>query len=233
MPPADHLILIIEDEPPIRRFLRAALAHEGYRLNEAASGQEGLRVATSQPPDLVILDLGLPDIDGQEVLRQLREWLTAPIIILSARDQEVQKIKALDNGADDYVTKPFGMDELLARMRASLRRSVQEAPEPVFRIGGLEVDLGHRRVTVDGREVQLTPTEYELLRLFVSHPGRVITHRQALGQVWGPAYAGQSHLLRVTVSNLRRKLEPEPARPHYILTEPGVGYRMLAEDQDG
>jgi two-component system KDP operon response regulator KdpE len=222
-------VLVIDDERPIRRLLVSALAVHDYDVREAADGLEGIAAAASLRPDLVIVDLGLPDLDGVEVIRRLREWATFPIIVLSVREREGDKVAALDAGADDYVTKPFGMDELLARMRASLRRSVQENPEPVFRIGGLEVDLGRRRVTVDGREVQLTPTEYDLLRLFVTHQGRVITHRQALKQVWGPAYAGQAHLLRVNVSNLRRKLEPEPARPRYLLTEPGVGYRMAEE----
>ncbi len=223
-------VLVIDDERPIRRLLVTALAVHDYEVREAADGREGIAAAASQRPDLAIVDLGPPDLDGVAVIRRRRAWATFPIIVLSVREGEADKVAALDAGADDFVTKPFGMDELLARMRASLRRAQAEAPEPVFRFAGLEVDLGRRRVAVEGREVQLTPIEYDLLRLFVTHAGRVITHRQALKQVWGPAYAGQSHLLRVTVSNLRRKLEPEPARPRYLLTEPGVGYRLAAED---
>jgi len=164
------------------------------------------------------------------VIRRLREWATFPIIVLSVREREADKVAALDAGADDFVTKPFGMSELLARMRAALRRVLQEETTPQFRAGALEVDLARRHVAVAGREIQLTPTEYELLRYFVMHAGRVVTHRQVLKQVWGAAYAGQAHLLRVNVSNLRRKLEPEPARPRYLLTEPGVGYRLLGDD---
>lgn len=177
-------------------------------------------------PDLIILDLGLPDMDGIEVLRRLREWTQVPIIILSVRDREDDKVKALDSGADDYVTKPFGMGELLARMRVALRKSIQQSPEPVYKADGLEVDLEHRRVFVQGKEVQLTATEYDLLRLLVKHAGKVLTHNQILRQIWGPAYMEQPHLLRVNISNLRRKIEPEPNRPQYILTELGVGYRL-------
>ena len=177
-------------------------------------------------PDLIILDLGLPDMDGVEVLRRLREWTKVPVIILSVRDREDDKVTALDSGADDYVTKPFGIGELLARMRVALRKSIQQSPEPVYRVDGLEVDLEHRRVAVQGKEVQLTATEYDLLRLLVNHAGKVLTHNQILRQIWGPAYIEQPHLLRVNISNLRRKIEPEPTRPRYILTELGVGYRL-------
>jgi two-component system KDP operon response regulator KdpE len=177
-------------------------------------------------PDLIILDLGLPDMDGIDVLRRLREWTQIPVIILSVRDREDEKVAALDSGADDYVTKPFGIGELLARMRVALRKSLRSSPEPVYRVEDLEVDLEHRRVTVQGKEVQLTPTEYDLLRLLVTHAGKVLTHNQILRQLWGTVYVGQPHLLQVNVSNLRHKIEPEPARPRYILTELGVGYRL-------
>ena len=223
-------VLVIDDERPIRRLLVSALAVHDYDVHEAADGLAGIAAAAGLKPDLVLVDLGLPDLDGVEVIRRLREWAVFPIIVLSVREREADKVAALDAGADDFVTKPFGMGELLARMRAALRRTLRETPEPHFRVGGLEVDLARRHVAVDGREVQLTPTEYELLRFFVAHAGRVVTHRQALGQVWGRAFAGQAHLLRVNVSNLRRKLEPEPARPRYLLTEPGVGYRLVDED---
>ena len=230
MQPGDHLILIIEDEPPIRRFLRASLTNEGYRLNEAASGEEGLRVASSQPPDLVILDLGLPDIDGQEVLRRLREWFTAPIIILSARDQEIQKIKALDNGADDYVTKPFGIGELLARMRTAIRHANRVDPESsTVSLGDLRVDLAAHRVFRRDEEVHLTPLEFKLLATLIRHSGKVLTHRFLLREVWGPQDSQENHYLRVFVAGLRRKLEDDSTRPRYILTEQGIGYRFASE----
>jgi len=177
-------------------------------------------------PDVILLDLGLPDLDGIEVIRRIREWSQVPIIVLSVREREDDKVQALDTGADDYLTKPFGIGELLARVKVALRRSLQQAPEPVFRVGELEVDLPLRRVSVAGAEVQLTPTEYELLRLLVSHAGKVLTHSQILKQIWGVAYLEQPHVLRVNISNLRRKLEADASRPRYILTEPGVGYRM-------
>jgi two-component system KDP operon response regulator KdpE len=223
-------VLIIDDERPIRRLLQSALAVHDYDVHEAVDGLAGIAAAANLRPDLALVDLGLPDLDGVEVIRRLREWATFPIIVLSVREREADKVAALDAGADDFVTKPFGMSELLARMRAALRRVLQEAPSPLFRSGGLEVDLARRHVAVEGREVLLTPTEYELLRFLVMHAGRVVTHRQALKQVWGEAFAGQAHLLRVNVSNLRRKLEPEPARPRFLLTEPGVGYRLLGDD---
>lgn len=223
-------VLVIDDERSIRRLLLSALAVHDYDVHEAVDGLSGIAAAANLRPDVVLVDLGLPDLDGVEVIRRLREWATFPIIVLSVRERESDKVAALDAGADDFVTKPFGMNELLARMRAALRRVLQEAPTPLFRAGGLEVDLARRHVAVDGREVPLTPTEYELLRFLVMHAGRVVTHRQALKQVWGEGFAGQAHLLRVNVSNLRRKLEPEPARPRYLLTEPGVGYRLLGDD---
>lgn len=225
-----HLVLIIEDDSSIRRFLRAALTNEGYRVVEAESGEKGLRTAVSQPPDLVILDLGLPDLDGQDVLKRLREWYDAPLIILSARDQEKEKVEALDHGADDYVTKPFGIGELLARMRTALRhlqpRTADAAP---IVIGELAVDLAARMVRRKGAEVHLTPLEYKLLVTLVKHAGKVLTHRFLLREVWGPEDSRESHYLRVFVAGLRRKLEDDPARPRYLLTEQGVGYRFAAE----
>jgi two-component system KDP operon response regulator KdpE len=219
-------ILVVDDEKAIQRFLKNALSTAEFSVHIAGNGKEALTAAVAIRPDLIILDLGLPDMDGVEVLRRLREWTKVPVIILSVRDREDDKITALDSGADDYVTKPFGIGELLARMRVALRKSIQESPEPVYRMDGLEVDLEHRRVTAQGQEVQLTATEYDLLRLLVTHAGKVLTHNQILRQIWGPGYMEQPHLLRVNISNLRRKIEPEPARPRYILTELGVGYRL-------
>ena len=230
MQSGNHHILVIEDEQPIRRFLRASLSNEGYRVSEAVSGEEGLRMASSQPPDLVILDLGLPDLDGQDVLKRLREWYTAPIIVLSARDQESQKIKALDSGADDYVTKPFGIGELLARMRTAMRHAHRVGPEAtVLSIGDIRVDLAARLVYRKDEEVHLTPLEYKLLVTMLKHTGKVLTHRFLLREVWGPQDSQENHYLRVFVASLRRKLEDDPARPRYILTEQGVGYRLVAE----
>ncbi len=219
-------VLVVDDEPPIRRFLRTSLANHGYDVFEAVDGREALMAVTANRPDLVILDLGLPDMDGIEVTRRLREWTQVPIIIVTVQEQEAAKITALDAGADDYVTKPFGMGELLARMRVALRRAASPAAEPVFVIDELVVDQARRLVAVGGRDVQLTPTEYDLLRVLVVHAGKVLTHRQLLRQVWGVGYEGEAHLLRVNMSNLRHKIEPDPARPHYIVTEPGVGYRL-------
>jgi two-component system KDP operon response regulator KdpE len=219
-------VLVVDDEKAIQRFMKNALNSAEFSVHIAGGGKEALQAAIAFRPDLIILDLGLPDMDGMEVLRRLREWTQVPIIILSVRDREDEKVKALDSGADDYVTKPFGMGELLARMRVVLRKSIQQSPEPVYKADGLEVDLEHRRVFVQGREVQLTATEYDLLRLLVKHAGKVLTHNQILRQIWGPAYMEQPHLLRVNISNLRRKIEPEPERPQYILTELGVGYRL-------
>ena len=227
--PAAH-ILLIEDEQPIRRFLRASLDNAGYRVNEASAGEEGLRLAANQPPDLVILDLGLPDLDGQEVLRRLREWLTAPVLVLTARDQEPQKIQALDSGADDYVTKPFGVGELLARMRPALRHAHPASAESAsVTVGELRVDLAARLVYRRGAEVHLTPIEYKLLTTMLKHAGKVLTHRFLLREVWGPQNSHENHYLRVFVASLRRKLEDDPARPRYLLTEQGVGYRFAGE----
>ena len=219
-------ILVVDDERTIQRFLKNALSSAEFSVHLAGSGREALTAAIAIRPDLVILDLGLPDMDGIEVLRRLREWTLVPVIILSVRDREDDKVVALDSGADDYVTKPFGIGELLARMRVALRKSIQQSPEPVYKVDGLEADLEHRRVLVQGKEVHLTVTEYDLLRLLVNHAGKVLTHNQILRQIWGPAYIEQPHLLRVNISNLRRKIEPEPTRPRYILTELGVGYRL-------
>jgi two-component system KDP operon response regulator KdpE len=225
-----HHILIIEDEQPIRRFLKASLSNEGYRVSEAISGDEGLRMASAHPPDLVILDLGLPDVDGQDVLKRLREWYTSPIIVLSARDQEPQKIKALDGGADDYVTKPFGIGELHARMRTAMRHAQRVGAEATtVTIGELRVDLAARLVYRNGAEVHLTPLEYKLLVTMVKHAGKVLTHRFLLREVWGPQDSQENHYLRVFVASLRRKLEVDPARPRYMLTEQGVGYRFASE----
>jgi two-component system KDP operon response regulator KdpE len=222
-------VLVVDDEQAIRRFLRVTLTSQAYTVIEAASGQEALSVAAAQKPDIIILDLGLPDIDGVEVTRLLRQWTQIPIIILSVRGSEKDKIAALDAGADDYLTKPFGVGELLARLRAALRRTVQEANEPVFITSGLKVDLAARLVSVSGHEVQLTPNEYELLRVLVTHAGKVLTHHHLLREVWGVEYGEEFHMLHVNISNLRRKIEPDPARPQLIITEPGVGYRLRAD----
>jgi len=219
-------ILIIDDELAIRRFLHTVLSGEEFVLHEAENGHAGLAAAAAVRPDVVLLDLGLPDLDGIEIIKRIREWSQVPIIVLSVRDREDDKVAALDAGADDYLTKPFGVGELLARIRAALRRSLQQVPEPVFRSGGLEMDLTRRRVTVNGAEIQLTPTEYDILRLLVAHAGKVLTHSQILKQIWGMAYLEQPHVLRVNVSNLRRKIEDDPSRPKHITTEPGVGYRL-------
>lgn len=225
-----HQILIIEDEQPIRRFLRASLEDAGYRVLEATTAKEGLREATSFPPDLIILDLGLPDMDGQDVLKRLREWYRSPIIILSARDQEGQKVSALDHGADDYVAKPFGVGELLARVRVALRHAQHVGPEATTtRIGDLEVDLAARIVTVRGTALHLTPIEYKLLTTMMKHAGKVLTHRFLLREVWGPQDSQENHYLRVFVAGLRRKIEADSTRPRYILTEQGVGYRFATE----
>ena len=225
-------VVLIEDEPQIRRFLRAALGGHGYRLFEASTAQDGLTEVATRCPDLVILDLGLPDLDGLAVLSRLREWSSVPVIVLSARGAEDDKIAALDGGADDYVSKPFSMGELLARMRAALRRRDQVgdgAAGTTFAVGSLRVDLAGRHVQIDGKEVHLTPIEYKLLTALVRHAGKVLTHRQLLQEVWGPSRTEDSQSLRFYVAQLRRKLEAAPARPRYLLTEAGVGYRLAAE----
>ncbi len=218
-------ILVVDDERPIRRFLKASLGSQ-YAVFEAATGEEALIAVAADRPDIIILDLGLPDMDGVEVTRRLREWTQTPIIVVTVREQEKDKIAALDAGADDFLTKPFGIGELTARLRAALRRSVQTESEPVFKTGILMIDFARREVQVGDQPVSLTPTEYDLLRTLVKHAGKVLTHRQLLHTVWGIAYEGETHMLQVNISNLRRKLEPNPARPSYIITEPGVGYRL-------
>jgi two-component system KDP operon response regulator KdpE len=218
-------VLVVDDEIAIQRFLRVALTGEGFTVYEVGRGQDALKAVAQERPDLVLLDLGLPDIDGVEVTRRLREWSQVPVIILSVREQELDKIAALDAGADDYLTKPFGVGELLARIRTILRRLASGAAEPVFSVGSLKVDLANRRVMVEEREVQLTPTEYDLLRALVIPAGKVLTNHQLLHQVWGEGYT-DLHILRVNISNLRRKIEPDPSRPTYIHTESGVGYRL-------
>lgn len=221
-------ILVVDDERPIRRFLNASLNGK-YTVSEAPNGEEAIRAVTAERPDLVILDLGLPDLDGVEVTRRLREWTQIPIIIVSVREQEADKIAALDAGADDYLTKPFSAGELMARIRVALRRSAQVENEPIFTSGGLRVDFTLRVVKVDGQLVTLTPTEYDLLKMLVKHAGKVLTHRQLLRAVWGNSYESDTHILQVNISNLRRKIEPDPARPSHIITEPGVGYRLKAD----
>ncbi|MFN8381902.1 MAG: response regulator [Anaerolineales bacterium] len=224
-------VLVVDDETSIRRYLRAALTAQGLTVYEASDGQEALNAVLTHRPDLIILDLGLPDIDGIEVTRRLREWSQTPIIILSVREAEQDKIAALDAGADDYLTKPFGTGELLARMRVVMRRQITSINEPIFTTGKLTLDFSHRLVTVNEKEIQLTPTEYDILRLLATHAGKVLTHRQLLRKIWGEGY-DDMHILRVNISNLRSKLEPDPARPTYIHTEPGVGYRLRTEDGD-
>jgi two-component system, OmpR family, KDP operon response regulator KdpE len=226
---ANTLVLVVDDEVSIRRFLKVTLTAQGYRVTEAATGQAALSLAATQKPDIIILDLGLPDIDGVKVTRSLREWAATPIIILSVRSSEADKIAALDAGADDYLTKPFSVGELMARIRASLRRAAGPPSEPIFAVGDLRIDLGLRTITLSGKDIQLTPTEYELLRVLVSNAGKVLTHHFLLREVWGSGYEEEFHMLHVNVSNLRHKIEPEPARPRFIITEPGVGYRFKGE----
>jgi two-component system KDP operon response regulator KdpE len=226
------IVLVIEDEPPIRRFLRASLPGHGYHLEEATTGEEGLLQAAMRRPDVIILDLGLPDIDGLEVTKRLREWSQTPIIVLSARGREDDKIAALDAGADDYLTKPFGMGELLARLRVALRHAAHgpgETADPVFQVDALRIDLARRQVWLADQEVHLTPNEYKLLTTLVQHAGKVLTHRQLLREVWGVGYTEENHYLRVYMGQLRHKLETDPTRPRYLLTEPGVGYRLVVE----
>ena len=228
----DPVVVLIEDEAQIRRFLRATLTGQGYRLFEATTGADGLVEVASRQPDVVIVDLGLPDLDGLEVIRRLREWSAVPVIVLSARGQERDKVTALDAGADDYVSKPFGAEELLARIRVALRHAAgasHEGCDAAFTVGDLQVDQLRRQVTVRGAEVKLTPIEYKLLTTLVRHAGKVVTHQQLLREVWGPSHDDQSHYVRVYMAHLRHKLEAEPARPRYLLTEPGVGYRLVVE----
>lgn len=225
-------VLVVDDERAIRAFLRTTLTAQGYAVYEAVTGEEAMAMVGASRPDVMILDLGLPDCDGIDVIRRLREWTSLPIIVVSVREHEATKVSALDFGADDYLTKPFGIGELTARLRVVLRRAAQPGEEPVFSSGDLHVDLARRQVTVAGDRIALTPTEYDLLRVLVQHAGKVLTHNQLLRQVWGGAYEEAAHLLRVNISNLRRKIEPDPTRPSHILTEPGVGYRLRDEDED-
>jgi two-component system KDP operon response regulator KdpE len=220
-------VLVVDDEPQILRALQTNLRGAGYDVETAETGEQALAAAAVSPPDVVILDLVLPDRSGTEVSRELRRWSSVPIIVLSAVGEEHEKVAALDAGADDYVTKPFGMEELLARLRAALRRSAPSG-EPLIRVGELEVDLEKRTVTAAGTPVSLTPHEFELLALLARNEGKLLTHRTILREVWGPAYGTESHYLHVYVSQLRRKIEPDPARPRYLLTEPGAGYRLVA-----
>jgi two-component system KDP operon response regulator KdpE len=226
-------ILLIEDDLHIRRFLRASLPTQGYELLEAETGRQGLGLAASQAADVLLLDLGLPDMEGIEVIRRVREWSAVPIIVLSAREQEREKVATLDAGADDYLTKPFGVGELLARIRVALRRSAQDReghPESVFVMGKIRVDLVKRRVFRGEEEVHLTPIEYKLLSVLIKYCGKVVTHRQLLKEVWGPAAVDQHAYLRIFILNLRRKLEDNPARPAFLLTDPGVGYRLRDQE---
>jgi two-component system, OmpR family, KDP operon response regulator KdpE len=221
------IALVIDDEPQIRRLLGVTLEAHGYQVVEAATGQEGIVQAAQCRADVILLDLGLPDLDGIAVLKRVREWSRVPVVILTVRDRDAEKVSALDAGADDYVTKPFSTEELLARLRVALRHSQKQAEPPVFRTGRLVVDLAVRRVTLAGKEVSLTATEYNLLRLLVRHAGRVLTHRFLLREIWGPNAEEQNHYLRVYMGRLREKLETDPGRPAFLLTEPGIGYRLV------
>ena len=224
---AQPRVLVVEDEPQMRRLLRTTLVASGYAVVEARTGEEALRLAADYNPEVVLLDLGLPDLDGLEVTRRVRAWSTMPVVVVSARGDEADKVRALDEGADDYLTKPFGTGELLARLRVALRHAARsESSELVVTAGALEIDLGRRRVSIDGEEIRLTPLEYKLLTTLARHPGRVLTHRHLLREVWGPNCVEQSHYLRVYMAQLRRKIEPDPARPRWLVTEPGVGYRF-------
>ncbi|HEY5983442.1 MAG TPA: response regulator [Anaerolineales bacterium] len=218
-------VLVVDDERPIRSFLRASLSGQ-YQVLEAANGDDAIRTVVQEKPDVIILDLGLPDIDGVEVTRRLREWTQIPIIIVSVREQESEKIKALDAGADDYLTKPFGAAELMARLRVAQRRVPRPEADSIYVHDDLSVDLAQRIVSVAGKVAFLTPTEFDILRTLIEHAGKVVTHRQLLRMVWGAAYEEETHLLRVNVSNLRRKIEQHPAKPRHVITEPGVGYRL-------
>ena len=222
------VILVIEDEPPVKKFLRVTLETQ-YRVIEASLGEEGMRHVAMSQPDLIILDLGLPDIDGLDVTRRLREWTAIPIIVVSARGKEQDKVVALDAGADDYLTKPFSIAELLARVRVALRHRAaanQETGDPIFQVAGLKLDLSRREITLDGAPIHLTPNEFKLLAVLAKNAGRVLTHRQLLREVWGPGSGEETHYLRVYMNQLRQKLERDPARPRYLMTEAGVGYRL-------
>lgn len=231
MPQSNAKILVIEDDAAIRKFLRVSLTSQGYTLIEAATGKQGITEASLQTPDLIILDLGLPDMDGVEVTRQIREWAQTPIIVVSARGKEQDKVTALDAGADDYLTKPFSVGELMARLRVALRRreSTSQSPSAIFEMGELHVDLARRIVTRAGEEIHLTPNEYRLLTILIRNAGRVMTHQELLKEVWGPDSHQELHYLRVYMNQLRQKLETDPAQPRYLITESGVGYRLRDE----
>ncbi len=220
-------VLVVDDEMQIRRFLRISLEANGYHVHETATGEDAIVKMAQLRPDLVILDMGLPDMDGLEVLKRLREWTQTPVIILSVRDSDRVKVAALDAGADDYLTKPFSLEELMARIRVAQRHAQPEQDEAIFTAGRLQVDLTRRLVTVSGEPVKLTPTEYALLRLLIQHAGKVLTHQQILRSVWGPEYIHETHYLRVYFAQLRQKIEENPALPEIIVTEPGVGYRLV------
>jgi two-component system KDP operon response regulator KdpE len=225
-------ILVIEDEPPLQKFLRVTLTSNNFKVIEALTGESGIRHAANDQPDLIILDLGLPDLDGVEVTRRIREWSALPIMVVSARGKEQDKVVALDAGADDYLTKPFGVGELLARVRVVLRHLAaadRETGTSLFESGSLKVDLGLRQVSVAGQPVHLTPNEFKLLTVLIKNVGKVLTHRQLLREVWGPGSSEETHYLRVYMNQLRQKLEPDATRPKYLLTEPGVGYRLVSE----
>ncbi len=224
--------VVIEDEPPIRKFLRASLPESEAHWYEAATGEDGIRLVANKNPDIVLLDLGLPDIDGLDVLARLREWTTVPIIVLSARGKEKDKVQALDQGADDYLTKPFSVGELMARVRVALRHSAKKSipEEPIFSVGDLTIDFASRTVKLKGVEVRLTQIEYKLLAILCVHAGKVVTQKQLLTEVWGPAFEDSTHTLRVHMANLRQKIEPDPVPAHLIRTETGVGYRLLLDD---
>jgi len=226
---AEPAVLVVDDELAIRRFLRLSLETNDYRIYEAENGRDGLAKAAQFRPEVIILDMNLPDMEGVEVLRRLREWTATPVIVLSVRDADRDKVAALDAGADDYLTKPFSVDELLARLRVARRHAQPTTTDPVLIFGEVRIDLARRLVTRSGEPVKLTPTEYALLRLLIQHAGRVLTHRQILKQVWGPQHMEETHYLRVYFAQLRQKLEADPARPRLILTEPGVGYRLAVD----
>ena len=228
MSAGDPRVLAVDDEPQLVRGLRVILRNEGYRVDEATTKQEALDAVSVRPPDAIVLDLVLPDGNGIEVCKEIRRWSTVPILVLSAVGDEQQKVLALDAGADDYVTKPFGSEELLARMRAVLRRRSDDGDSPV-EVGDLEIDLAARTVRRDGEQVHLTPIEFDLVAKLAEHPGRLVTHRQLLQEVWGPGYEDETHYLRVHFAHVRAKLEPDPSNPRYVITEPGIGYRLRVE----
>ena len=226
-------VLLIEDEPQMRRFLRVVLQGHGYKVMEALTGETGINEAALHNPDIILLDLGLPDIDGLIITQRLREWSETPIIVISAREQEADKVKALDAGADDYLTKPFGAGELLARIRVAMRhKAVNKTGQSVFIVGNLKVDLPKRQVLLGGKDVHLTPIEYKLLAVLIQNAGKVVTHSQLLKEAWGPPYAHQTHYLRVYMTQLRHKLEADPARPKFLINEPGVGYRLKIDSEE-